>query len=98
MHKIQGIGAGFIPPVMRLDLVDEIIQVQDDAAISYSRRLAREESLLSGISAGANLYAAIQLAKRPENAGKLLVMIQPSFGERYLSTVLFQEPKLQVQV
>lgn len=95
MHKIQGIGAGFIPSVMRLDMIDEIIQVQDDAALSYSRRLAREEGLLSGISAGANLYAAIQLAKRSENAGKLIVMIQPSYGERYLSTALFQEAQLQ---
>jgi cysteine synthase A len=93
-HKIQGIGAGFIPEVLKTELINEIIPVTDDQAIAYGRRLAREEGLLSGISSGAALYAAVQIAKRSENAGKMVVMIQPSFGERYLSTPLFQDPDL----
>ncbi|QIR41081.1 cysteine synthase A [Tolypothrix sp. PCC 7910] len=92
-HKIQGIGPGFVPAIYRPDLVDEVIQVSDEQAISYSRRLAKEEGLLSGISAGAALYAALVVAQRPENEGRLIVMVQPSFGERYLSTSLFRDPE-----
>jgi cysteine synthase A len=88
-HKIPGMGAGFIPDVLRLDLVDEIVQVTEDEAWEMTRRLAREEGILAGISSGANTCAALQIAARPESAGKTIVVILPDTGERYLSTGVF---------
>jgi len=89
-HKIQGIGAGFVPDVLRLELVDEIIQVAEGDAAEMARRLAREEGILAGISSGAAAHAALQVAARPESKGKLIVVILPDTGERYLSTPLFE--------
>ena len=91
-HKIQGIGAGFVPDVLQLKLVDEIVKVSNDDAGKTARRLAKEEGILAGISSGAATWAAVEVAKRPENKGKLIVVILPDTGERYLSTWLFQEP------
>jgi cysteine synthase A len=92
-HKIQGIGAGFIPEVLRMDLVDEVIKVSNENAVLFTKRLAQEEGLLAGISSGAAAWAAIEVAKREESRGKMIVVILPDTGERYLSAGLLNEHK-----
>ncbi|MCK4693225.1 MAG: pyridoxal-phosphate dependent enzyme, partial [Anaerolineales bacterium] len=90
-HKIQGIGAGFVPKVLDANLIDEIIQVTNEEAFTMARRMAKEEGILTGISSGAAVHAAVQIATHPDNVKKRIVVVVPSYGERYLSTALFSD-------
>ncbi|HEX3003084.1 MAG TPA: pyridoxal-phosphate dependent enzyme, partial [Angustibacter sp.] len=90
-HKIQGLGANFVPEILDTSIYDEVIDVDADSAVTWARRAAAEEGILVGLSSGAALKAAVDVAKRPENAGKTIVVVIPSFGERYLSTILYSD-------
>jgi cysteine synthase len=96
-HKLQGLGAGFVPSILKTDYIDEVIKITTDQALDMGRRLPKEEGLFVGISAGAAVHAAVEVAKRPENKGKLIVVIIPSYGERYLSSILFENLRNEPQ-